>query len=388
MPPIYLDYNATTPLDAEVVEAMLPYLSEHFGNPSSAHWFGQRAKQAVEQARRQVASLLCCHPDEVIFTGGGSEANNLAIKGVARANRDRGNHIVTSAIEHPAVIEVCAYLETQGFEVTYLPVNAEGLVDVASVEQALRPQTILITVMHANNEVGSIQPIAAIARLARQRGITMHTDAAQSAGKVPTSVEELGVDLLTVAGHKLYAPKGIGVLYRRRGVRLEKLIHGADHEHGMRAGTENVLAIVGLGTACDIARRDGRQNRTHMRQMRDRLEAGLRARLTDIRINGPADPRLPNTLSLSCAHLEANRLLEAMAGVAASSGAACHADTVSVSSVLTAMGVPLEFAMGTIRLSVGKMTTPEEIDRAIDVMVRAVQHLRQTESATVQTPPV
>jgi cysteine desulfurase len=384
MSPIYLDYNATTPIDPEVAEAMLPYLYEHFGNPSSAHWFGQRTKQAVEQARRQVASLLCCHPDEVIFTSGGSEADNHAIKGVALANRERGNHIVTSAIEHPAVLEVCAYLETQGFEVTYLPVNADGLVEVEAVEQALRSQTVLITIMHANNEVGSIQPIPAIARLARQRGIIVHTDAAQSVGKIPTSVEELGVDLLTVAGHKLYAPKGVGVLYRRRGVRLEKLIHGADHEHGMRAGTENVLEIVGLGTACDIARRDLRRNMSHMRQMRDRLEAGLRDRLADIRVNGPAELQLPNTLSMSFAHLEANRLLEAMEGVAASSGAACHADTVAVSSVLTAMRVPLEFAMGTIRFSVGKMTTPEEVDRAIAIVVEAVQRLRHQEPETAQ----
>lgn len=384
MPPIYLDYNATTPIDPEVAEAMRPYLHEHFGNPSSSHWFGQRTKQAVEQARRQVASLLCCHPDEVIFTSGGSESNNYAIKGVALANRDRGNHIITSAIEHPAVIEVCAYLETQGFEVTYLPVNTAGLVDLESVEQALRPQTVLITVMHANNEVGSIQPIAAIARLARQRGIIVHTDAAQSVGKIPTSVEELGVDLLTVAGHKLYAPKGVGVLYRRRGVRLEKLIHGAGHEHGMRAGTENVLEIVGLGAACDIVRRDLRRHGSHMRRMRDRLQAGLRDSLTDLRLNGPAELRLPNTLSVSFAHLEANRLLEAMEGVAASSGAACHADTVAVSDVLTAMRVPLEFAMGTIRFSVGKMTTPEDIDRAIDMVVKAVHRLRHEEPATVQ----
>lgn len=383
MQPIYLDYNATTPIDPEVAEAMRPYLYEHFGNPSSSHWYGRQTRQAVEKARQQVAQLLGCHPDEVIFTSGGSEANNYAIKGVAFAHRVRGNHIITAAIEHPAVIEVCKYLATQGFEVTYLPVNAYGMVELEAVEQALRPQTSLITIMHANNEVGTVQPIADIARLAKRHGILVHTDAAQSVGKIPTNVDTLGVDLLSIAGHKLYAPKGIGALYIRRGLRLEKLIHGADHEQGLRAGTENVLEIVGLGQACAMAQRDLAHNMAHMQQMRDRLAAGLTQQVQDIRVNGHPERRLPNTLSVSFAHLEANGLLAAMAGVAASSGAACHADTVEVSAVLTAMHVPLVYAMGTIRFSVGKMTTPEDIDRALDVVVPAVHRRRQESNALV-----
>ncbi|HEY7496752.1 MAG TPA: aminotransferase class V-fold PLP-dependent enzyme [Candidatus Tectomicrobia bacterium] len=383
MQPIYLDYNATTPIDPEVAEAMRPYLYEHFGNPSSSHWYGQQTRQAVEKARQQVAQLLHCHPDEIIFTSGGSEANNYAIKGVAFANRTRGNHIITSAIEHPAVIEVCKYLETKDFEVTYVPVETNGLVTLEAVEQAIRPQTILITIMHANNEVGTIQPIADIARLARQHSILVHTDAAQSVGKIPTTIDALGVDLLSIAGHKLYAPKGIGVLYKRRGLPLEKLMHGADHERGLRAGTENVLEIVGLGQACAVAQRDLTHNMAHMRQMRDRLEAGLTQRVQHVRGNGHRERRLPNTLSVSFAHLEANRLLAAIEGVAASSGAACHADTVDVSAVLTAMHVPLAYAMGTLRFSVGKMTTQADIDGALDLVVQAVHRLRQASNAVL-----
>ena len=383
MKPIYLDYNATTPIDPDVATAMLPYLTEHFGNPSSSHWYGQQAKQAVETARQQVATLLGAQPHEVVFTSGGSEANNYAIKGVALARRTQGNHLITSAIEHPATIEVCQYLETQGFEVTYVPVDSHGLVALASVEQAIRPQTTLITIMHANNEVGTIQPIADIVRLAKSHGIMVHTDAAQSVGKIPTQIDHLGVDLLSIAGHKLYAPKGIGVLYVRHGVHLEKLIHGANHERNLRAGTENVLEIVGLGQACAIAQRDLTQNTRHMQAMRDRLEAGLTKHLTQMRRNGHPTQRLPNTLSVSFTGLEANKLLEAMQGVAASSGAACHADTIEVSAVLAAMHIPLDDAMGTIRFSVGKMTTPDDIDRAIDIVVRAVRGLRQKQRSAV-----
>jgi cysteine desulfurase len=378
MKPIYLDYNATTPIDPEVADAMRPYLVEHFGNPSSSHCYGKQAQQAVEQARQQVASLLHCRPDEIVFTSGGSESNNYAIKGVAFKNYARNKHIITSEIEHPAVIEVCRYLETKGFEVTYLAVDSAGLIHPETVMDAIRPHTILISVMHANNEVGTIQPIADIARLARQHGIMMHTDAAQSIGKIPTDVGTLGVDLLTIAGHKLYAPKGIGVLYMRQGTQLEKLIHGANHERGLRAGTENVLEIVGLGQACAIAQRDLSANMAHMQAMRDRLQAGLQQRLSDLRVNGHPTHRLPNTLSASFAHLRANELLAAMPGLAASSGAACHSDTVEISSVLAAMRVPVDEAMGTLRFSVGKMTTAAEIDQAIDIVVQAVQQLRQT----------
>ena len=382
MHPVYLDYNATTPIDPEVAAAMQPYLVEHFGNPSSAHLYGQRTHEAVETARQQVASLLQCDPEEVIFTSGGTESNNHAIKGAAFALRARGDHIITSTIEHPAVTEVCHYLETKGFEVTYVPVDADGLIDLQALEQAIRPETILMTVMHANNEVGTIQPIAEIARLAKPRGILLHTDAAQSVGKIPTLVDALGVDLLTIAGHKVYAPKGVGVLYRRRGTQLEKLMHGADHERHQRAGTENVLCIVGLGKACEIAARDLAANRAHMQHMRDRLETGLRQQVEAIKINGHPERRLPNTLSVSFAHIEANQLLDTMDGVAASSGAACHAGDVNVSTVLAAMQVPLAYAMGTLRFSTGRMTTAADIDRAVAIVVAAVRHLVPTAATT------
>jgi cysteine desulfurase len=374
--PIYLDYNATTPIDPEVGEAMLPYLKEHFGNPSSSHWFGIQTKKAVQTARKQVAEFLDCLPDEVIFTSGGSESNNYAIKGFAFANRNKGNHIITSRIEHPAVIEVCRYLETAGFEVTYLPVDEFGSVDMALLEEAIRPQTILISIMHANNEVGTIQLVSEISELAHRRGIIMHTDAAQSCGKIPAQVSELGVDLLSLAGHKLYGPKGIGALYVRHGTQLEKLIHGADHEQDRRAGTENVLEIVGLGKACEMAGRDLEKNASHMRIMRDRLENGLKQKLDNLKLNGHPEKRLPNTLSFGFRGIEANTLLSEIEEVAASPGAACHTDKVDVSHVLEAMKIPLEYAMGTVRFSTGRKTTAEEIDKAIDIVAQAVLRLK------------
>lgn len=378
MKPIYLDYNATTPIDPEVAEAMKPYLFEHFGNPSSSHRYGFQARQAVEQARSQVATLLGCSAEEIVFTSGGTESNNFAIKGTALANRHRGNHIITSAVEHPSVAEVCRYLQGKGFRVTFLPVDGYGLVSAAQVERAITPQTILITVMHANNEVGTIQPIAEIAATARKHGIIMHTDAAQSVGKIPARVEDLGVDLLSVAGHKLYAPKGVGALYVRSGRPLEKLLHGAGHERGMRAGTENVLQIAGLGKACELAGRDLRRNIEHMKKVRDLLQRALDGNVEGLRLNGHPDRRLPNTLSVGFKGVEANRLLSAMPGVAASAGAACHADSVKVSSVLAAMQVPMEYAMGTVRFSAGKTTTEEEIHRAVDLVTSALSQL-QTE---------
>jgi len=375
MKPMYLDYNATTPIDSEVADAMRPYLTEHFGNPSSTHWYGIQTKKAIGEARSQVARMLNCEPDEIIFTSGGSESNNCAIRGSAFANRHRGNHVITSTIEHPSVIEVCKYLETSGFLVTYIPVDPFGLVDVSAVEEAITPQTVLITIMHANNEVGTIEPIRQISQLARQRGIVMHTDAAQSVGKIPSHVDELGVDLLSIAGHKLYAPKGVGALYVRHGTHLQKLIFGADHEQNMRAGTENVLGIVGLGKACEIADRDLERLAAHMMTMRDRLHDGLRSKLAELRLNGHPDRRLPNTLSLSFPRIEATTLLSEIEGVAASAGAACHSDSVDVSPVLAAMNVPLEYAMGTIRFSTGRMTTEAEIERAIEIVAEAVQRI-------------
>ena len=375
--PIYLDYNATTPHDPEVIEAMQPFLEEEFGNPSSSHYYGQKPRQAVTRAREQVASLLNCKPQEIIFTSGGTEANNHAIIGVAEAFSQEGNHIITSRIEHPAVLEVCAYLERDDFEITRLPVDDTGLVNPLDVVAAVTPRTLLITIMHANNEVGSIQPISEIAQIAKTHGILLHTDAAQSVGKIPVEVDTLGVDLLSIAGHKLYAPKGVGALFIREGIKLSNLMHGAGQESGVRPGTENVLEIVGLGKACEIAKRDLEQNLTHMQQMRDRLYEGLNTNCGDTRLNGHLQKRLPNTLSISFAGLEANRLLDAIGPeVAASAGAACHSDTIEVSGVLQAMDVPLNWAKGTLRLTTGRRTTQADIDRAVKVISTAVKQLK------------
>ena len=378
MKPIYLDYNGTTPHDPEVIAAMRPYLEEEFGNPSSGHSYAAKPRQALETARRQVAGLLNCDAEEVVFTSGGTEANNWAILGTAHALRGRGRHIVTSRIEHPAVLNVCAFLEKEGYAVTYLPVDAQGMVNIADVESALRPDTVLISIMHANNEVGTIQPISEIAALARTRGIRLHTDAAQSAGKIPVDVAAMGVDLLSLAGHKLYAPKGVGALCIRKGVKLETFMHGAAQETGRRAGTENILEIVGLGKACEIAARKLEPNCRHLQAMRDRLQAGITAAVADVRLNGHPERRLPNTLSLSFRDIEANRLLEAIGpAVAASAGAACHAGSVAISHVLKAMAVPVEWAMGTLRLTTGRMTTAEEIERAAQIIGEAVGRLRE-----------
>ncbi|WP_319406446.1 cysteine desulfurase family protein [uncultured Desulfosarcina sp.] len=376
--PIYLDYNGTTPHDPEVIAAMRPFLETEFGNPSSSHWFGIRPKRAVETARRQVAGLLGCLPEEVFFTSGGTESNNHAIKGMARTLKEKGRHLITSTVEHPAVLEVCRYLEKEGFETTFVDVDATGMVGVDDVAAAIRSDTILISIMHANNEVGTIQPITEIAKLARQQGICIHTDAAQSLGKIAVEVESMNVDMLSVAGHKLYAPKGIGALYVRKGLRPEKFCHGAGQEMGWRAGTENVLEIVGLGKACEMADRHLDYAGRHLKAMRDRLYSGLADGLADMHLNGHLEKRLPNTLSLSFKGLEANRILEEIGlEVAASAGAACHSDTVTLSHVLEAMRVPLEWAKGTVRFSTGRTTTPEEIDRAVDVVIKAVQRLRK-----------
>jgi len=375
--PIYLDYNATTPHDPQVIEAMRPFLEEEFGNPSSSHLYGNAPHKAVMQARRQVASLLNCRPEEILFTSGGTKSNNHAIKGVAEAYQAKGNHIITSRIEHPAVLEVCAYLESQGREVTYLPVDDQGLVSAVAVADAIKQNTILITIMHANNEVGTIQPISEIGEIAKSRGILLHTDAAQSPGKIRVEVDTLGVDLLSIAGHKIYAPKGVGALYIRNGVKLTSLMHGAGQEFGRRPGTENVLEIAGLGKACEIAKRDLDKNMTHMQQMRDRLYEGIKKECTQVKLNGHPQKRLPNTLSLSFRDLEANRILDKISHrVAASAGAACHSDMVEVSQVLKAMGVPLNWAKGTLRLTTGRRTAEADIDRAVAVISRAVKSLK------------
>ena len=373
---IYLDYNATTPIAPEVAAAMRPFIEMEFGNPSSLHYYGIRARKAVETAREQVAGLLNCSPEEIIFTSGGTESNNMAIKGAAFAHRAKGNHIITSSVEHPAVLEVCQYLEQSGFRVTYLPVDKDGMVALSDMEQAISAETILVTIMHANNEVGTIQPIAQLAELARSRGVLFHTDAAQSAGKISTDINALGVDLLSLAGHKLYAPKGIGALYIRQGVVIEKWMHGATHEHNMRAGTENVTGIVGLGKACEIAWHDLAQNMEHYKSCRDRLEAGLLEQVHNCRVNGPHEQRLPNTLSISIGGLEAESILSELTGIAASAGAACHAYGETTSGVLAAMSVPPEFARGTIRFSAGRSTTLAEIAKVVEMVSGTVRRLK------------
>jgi cysteine desulfurase len=375
--PIYLDYNATTPHDPEVIAAMQPFLETEFGNPSSSHWYGIRPKRAVEKARQQVAGLLNCQAEEVFFTSGGTESNNHAIKGMARALKDKGRHIITSTIEHPAVLAVCEYLKEEGFETTCVDVDDTGMVCMDTVAAAIRPDTVLITIMHANNEVGTLQPIRDIALLARRKDICIHTDAAQSVGKIATDVQEMNIDLLSIAGHKIYAGKGIGALYVRKGLLPEKFCHGAGQEMGWRAGTENVVQIVGLGKACEMAERSLDHTGRHLTAMRDRLHNKLAARLTDMRLNGHPDERLPNTLSISFKGLEANRILEEIGlEVAASAGAACHSGTVTLSHVLEAMRIPLEWAKGTVRFSTGRMTTPEQIDTAIDIITLAIKRLR------------
>ncbi len=375
MEPIYLDYNATTPIDPQVAEAMLPFVHQHYGNPSSSHPLGVIAHAAVEEARDRIAKMLGCQPQEVVFTSGGTEANNYAIKGVAGAYSAQGNHIITSSVEHPAVIEVCRFLEEKGKRVTYLPADRFGYLDPQQVSDAITDQTVLVTVMHANNEVGTLEPIREIAEIAHQRGVLVHADCAQSIGKIPVDVDHLGVDLLTVAGHKLYAPKGIGVLYVRTGVRLEKLIHGANHEMNWRAGTENVIEIVGLGKACQLIHENLPEYQSHMTRMRDQLESGLLDRFPDSRLNGHPENRLPNTSSISFKNLEANRILDGLTSVAASAGAACHSDRVEVSSVLEAMNVPMEYAMGTIRFSVGRFTTSSEIELATAEISKVINEL-------------
>lgn len=362
---IYLDYNASTPIDPGVAAAMRPFLEAHYGNPSSAHWAATEAKTALHEARGRVAGLLGGRSDEVVFTSGGSEANNLALKGVFFALRDKGDHIVTTRIEHPAITGPCRFLERLGARVTYLPVDRTGRIDPDDLRAAITPRTILVSVMHANNEVGTIQPVEACARIAHEHGALFHTDAAQSVGKIPTNVDALGVDLLTVAGHKLYAPKGVGALFVRRGVTIEPLIHGAGHEGGRRAGTESALLAVGLGKACELARdltgMDG------VRALSDRFWEKLQ-RLFGRRVvlNGHPTDRLPNTLNVAFVGMVGADLLSRLDGVAASTGSACHTGRIELSPVLEAMGVPPEAGMGAIRFSLGRGTTADEIDAVVD----------------------
>lgn len=376
---IYLDYNATTPIDSIVAEAMRPYLELYFGNPSSSHRLGSETKKAVEKARKQVAEMIGAESSEIIFTSGGTESNNYALKGAAYANKHKGNHIITTGIEHPAIFEVCKYLEKNGFEVTYLPVDEFGIISVNDLEAAIKPKTILISIMHANNEVGSIQPISEIGKVAQTKGILFHSDAAQSIGKVEVDVKEMGLDLMSIAGHKLYAPKGIGAIYIREGVVLEKLMHGADHEQNMRAGTENVLEIVGLGKAAELVRENLKSYQEHYAEMRDLLWDSLKKELPQIRRNGHIEKGLFNTLSVSFPKVEANTLISRLEDVAASAGAACHSESIDVSVVLEAMKIPLDYAMGTIRFSTGRKTSKEDIERAVKEVIKNVRLLSPKE---------
>ncbi len=372
--PIYLDYNSTTPIDPAVLKAMLPWLQDGYGNPSCTHLYGREAHAAVDRARDQVAELLGTSPDEIVFTGGGSEASNHAIKGtVLRPETDWGRnaHVVISAVEHPATMLPCEFLRSLGCEVTVLPVDRFGMVDADDVRQAITPRTRLVSIMHANNEVGTFNPIREIAAVCRDRGVLVHTDVAQSLGKVIVDVNDLGVDLLTVAGHKLYAPKGVGALYIRRGVQLTNLIHGAGHENSRRAGTENVPYLVGLGTAAELAAHSLPAATDRLRTLRDRLHGQLTQALGErIVLNGHPEQRLPNTLNINFIGHIGEDLLTEVPGVAASTGSACHAGLVTVSPVLKAMGVPERLARGAVRLSVGRFTTDDEVDRAAVQLIR------------------
>lgn len=374
--PIYLDYNATTPVAPEVLDAMLTWLHDQFGNPSSAHPYGRRAAQAVATARQQVADLIGAQSQEIVFTGCATEANNLALLGVARALGRTRRHLVVSAIEHPAVMAPAMVLREQGWDVTVVPVDGLGRISLEALKQSLRVETALVSVMHANNEVGTVQPIAEIARLTRGRRILLHTDAAQSAGKLPLNVDELGVDLLTLAGHKFYAPKGVGALYVRSGTPIRSVLHGAEQEHGLRPGTENVASIVALGAAAAMAQRSLPAASEHLRAMRDHLQQRLAAAVPNLQLNGHPERRLPNTLHVSFPGASGRALLgEAAEVVAASVGSACHSEHDAVSGVLAAMGFDSARASGAVRLSVGRGTTRDEVERAAEALVCAWQQL-------------
>jgi cysteine desulfurase len=370
--PVYLDYNATTPVAPEVADAIEPFLREQFGNPSSSHRYGRQAHEAVDHARTQVAALIGADSSEVLFTGCATEANNLAILGVARALRDKRRHIITSAIEHPAVMQPCLRLREEGWKVTVVPVDGAARVDLDAVARALGAETALVSIMHANNEVGTLQEVAAIAAMARAHGALMHTDAAQSVGKMPVDVNVLGVDLLTIAGHKFYATKGVGALYVRQGTPISAVIVGADHERGLRPGTENVPAIVGLGRAAQLAREHGPIQQAHLREMRDLLHRLLAESVPGLTLNGHIEHRLPNTLNASFPGVSGRELLHAVeADVAASVGSACHDGSDTVSGVLAAMGITIDRALGAVRLSVGVPTTGDEVQHTASALASA-----------------
>jgi cysteine desulfurase len=370
--PIYLDYNATTPVDPAVAEAMWPYLALHFGNPSSTHVYGLYAHEAIVRARQQVSGLLACAPEEILFTGGGSEGDNLAIRGIALGLRSQGKHIITQATEHPAVLNICRALQRlHGFEITILPVDSAGRVDPADLARAMRAETVLVSIMHANNETGTLQPLAELAEIVHRGGALLHSDAAQTVGKIPVQPRELGVDLLTVAGHKLYAPKGIGALYVRRDLAqvLEPVIYGGGQESGRRAGTESVAGMVALGKACELAGEQLPQSQQRLRQLRDRLHALLEQALPGrVQLNGHPGERLPNTLNVSIEGIVGEEALARLPALASSTGSACHEGSTEPSSVLTAMGLPRMRALAALRLTLGRWTDEEQVERAASLL--------------------
>ena len=375
-PFIYLDHNATTPLDPAVVDAMMGVIKGEFGNPSSSYPLGQKAKDLMEDSRKEVALLLGCESDEVIFTSGGSESNNMVLKGIIDFSRPQENHIITSAVEHPAILNPCLYLLELGVQITILPVDGSGLVDPDDVRKAIKPETTLVSLMLANNETGTLLPIKEISTITREARVPFHTDAAQAVGKIPVSVDDLGVDFLSVAGHKLYGPKGIGALYAREGRPLTPLIHGGGQEEGRRSGTENTILGVGLGTACRVARLAVSEDYQNMKKMRDRLQALLFDRIEGLVLNGHPLQRLPNTLNISVPKLEGAKILEGLPELAASTGAACHDRLVKLSHVLAAMSVPPEIGMGALRFTVGRSNSPEQIEEAAGLIVAQVQKMR------------
>ncbi len=376
---IYFDHNATTPVDAEVLRAMLPFLSDTYGNASSIHSFGQEARAAVEKAREEVARLVGARPAEIVFTSGGTESDNLAILGIVRGARGERKHVITSAIEHHAVLHTCQALEAEGVEVTYLPVSAAGVIDPAALRNALRAHTVLITVMMANNELGTIQPIEEIGRIAAEADVWLHTDAVQAAGKLPIDVTRLGVDLLSLSGHKLYAPKGVGALYVRSGARLARQSFGGHHERDRRPGTENVPGIVALGRAAELARGHLADEPLRLGALRDRFERGVLDRIGSTRVNGAAAPRVPNTANITFSFVEGESLVIALdlKGLACSTGAACSAGAIEPSHVLTAIGLPPHDAHASLRFSLGRANTADDVDAALALLPPTVAHLRE-----------
>jgi len=375
---IYMDYNATTPCDERVVEAMLPYFSEKFGNPSSIYKFGKNSRDAVEKARENVAKLLDCNPEEIFFTSCGTEADNWAIIGTAFGNKEKGRHIITSSIEHHAVLNACKFLEKMGYEVTYLPVDRYGIVDIDALKRSIKKDTILVTIMAANNEIGTIQPIKEIADIAREKNIYFHTDGVQVVGKIPVSVKKLDVDMLSFSGHKFYGPKGVGALYVRNGIKLNPFIYGGGQEKSKRAGTENVPGIVGLGKAAEIAIKEMEEEGSKVKELRDELEKGIKERIPEIIINGHPQNRLYNTINLCVKYIEGESIILHLdfEGICASSASACTSGSLEPSHALIALGLPTEIALGSVRFSLGKHNTKENIEKVINVLPGVVEKLR------------